>query len=52
MVCAEIKKACENKLEINLIRDKLEHNRNHFFAVENSVNIFNNLFDDILKRDK
>ena len=52
MVCKEIKKACENKLDINLIRDKLEYNRNHFFAVENSVNIFNNLFDDILKRDK
>jgi hypothetical protein len=39
-------------LDINLIKDKLEHNRNHFFAIENAVSIFNNLFTDILKRDK
>ena len=52
MICTEIKKACENDLDINLIRDKLEHNRHHFFAVENSVNIFNNLFAEMLKRDK
>ena len=52
MICAEIQKACENELDINLIRDKLEHNRHHFFAVENAVNIFNNLFNDILRRDK
>ena len=52
MVCAEIKKACENELDINLIRDKLEYNRHHFFAVDNAVTIFNNLFTDILKHDK
>ena len=52
MICTEIKKACENELDINLIKDKLEHNRHHFFAVENAVNIFNNLFDDMLRRDK
>lgn len=52
MICTEIKKACENELDINLIRDKLEYNRHHFFAVENAVNIFNNLFDDMLRRDK
>jgi len=52
MVCKQITEACEKDLDINLIKDKLEHNRNHFFAIENAVSIFNNLFTDILKRDK
>ena len=52
LIGAEVKKACENEMDINLIRDKLEHNRNHFFSIENALDIFNNLFDDLLKRDK
>ena len=52
LICDEISKACQKDLDINLIKDKLEHNRNHFFDVQNSVDIFNNLFTEMLKRDK
>ena len=48
----QVKQACESDLDINLIKDKLEHNRHHFFSIENALSIFNNLFEDLLKRDK
>ena len=38
--------------EENLIKDKLEWNRQHFFSIDNALTIFNNLFEDLLKRDK
>ena len=48
----QVKKACENDLDINPIKDKLEWNRHHFFSIDNALTIFNNLFEDLLKRDK
>ena len=47
-----IHKACTNTLDINTIKDKLEHNRNHFFNVQTTVDLFNNLFDDLTRHDK
>ena len=47
-----IHKACTQELDINAIKDKLEYNRQHFFSIDNAITIFNNLFDDLLKRDK
>jgi len=47
-----ILKACTQELDINLIKDKLEYNRQHFFSIDNSISIFNNLFDELLKHDK
>lgn len=47
-----IHKACNKELDINLIKPKLEYNRQHFFSMDNAITIFNNLFDDLLKRDK
>ena len=47
-----IHKACKQELDINAIKDKLEYNRQHFFSIDNAITIFNNLFDELLKRDK
>ena len=47
-----IHKACTQELDINAIKDKLEYNRQHFFSIDNAITIFNNLFDELLKRDK
>ena len=48
----EVIRLCNTELDINQIKEKLEHNRKLFFSIENSINIFNKLFDDLLKRDK
>ena len=51
-VSRTIEKACNNELHIDAIKAQLEHNRNHFFNVDTAVNLFNNLFDDLTRRDK